>query len=150
MRLWRIASARFPALDGEGARLYGGRWNSIGLPAVYTSRHASLAVLEKLVWTDPEDVPDDFVLYGIDVPDDAPIERLDRALLPADWTESGAAACVRLGDGWLTSARSLALVVQSAVLGVEDNVLLNPRHPMMSLVRVATREPFTFDLRLIE
>jgi RES domain-containing protein len=150
MRLWRIASARFPALDGEGARLYGGRWNSIGLPAVYTSEHASLAVLEKLVWTDPEDVPADLVLYGIDLPDDASIERMDWAPLPADWAESGSAACVRVGDEWLTSARSLALVVPSAVMSMDHNVLLNPRHPMMHRVEVAVREPFAFDLRLLQ
>jgi RES domain-containing protein len=34
------------AFNGEGARLYGGRWNSVGVPMVYASQHQSLAALE--------------------------------------------------------------------------------------------------------
>jgi hypothetical protein len=36
---WRIVKRRYAssAFDGEGARLYGGRWNSPGTPVVYSS-----------------------------------------------------------------------------------------------------------------
>jgi RES domain-containing protein len=37
------------AFDGEGARLYGGRWNSPGRPVVYTAGSLALAALEVLV-----------------------------------------------------------------------------------------------------
>ncbi|MEX2607338.1 MAG: RES family NAD+ phosphorylase, partial [Kiritimatiellia bacterium] len=40
------------AFDGEGARLYGGRWNSKGTRMVYTSAAPSLAILETLVHVD--------------------------------------------------------------------------------------------------
>ena len=149
MRVWRIASARFPVLDGEGARLFGGRWNSIGSPVVYTAEHASLAVLETLVWTDPEDVPDDLLLYEIEVPKDASVDRLNADGLPADWKEAGAAVCVRLGDEWLASMRSLVLLVPSSIMDRDSNVLLNPRHPEARSVRVVRAEPFAFDLRLL-
>ena len=48
---WRLVHARYVvhAFDGEGARLYGGRWNSPGRPAVYTSGSLALAALEVLV-----------------------------------------------------------------------------------------------------
>ena len=48
---WRLVHARYVAhtFDGEGARLYGGRWNSPGRPAVYTVGSLALAALEVLV-----------------------------------------------------------------------------------------------------
>lgn len=116
MRLWRIASGRHDPLDGEGAQRFGGRWNSPRRPAVYTSAHASLAVLEKLVWTDPEDLPDDLRLFEVDLPDDFPPAPLDPARLPSRWTEAGSPACARIGDEWLASGESVALAVPSALL----------------------------------
>jgi RES domain-containing protein len=48
---WRIFKRRYKAsaFTGEGARLFGGRWNSKGIPVVYTSASPSLATLEMLV-----------------------------------------------------------------------------------------------------
>ena len=44
--VWRITSARFAAtaFSGEGARLYGGRWNPKGWEVVYTAQSQSLAL----------------------------------------------------------------------------------------------------------
>ncbi|MBC8006624.1 MAG: RES domain-containing protein, partial [Prolixibacteraceae bacterium] len=36
------------AFSGEGARLYGGRWNRKGVPMVYTAGSQSLAMLKCL------------------------------------------------------------------------------------------------------
>ena len=149
MHVWRIASSRHPLLDGEGARLYGGRWNSPGRPAVYTSAHASLAVLEKLAWTDPEDVPADLELTEIEVPDDIAVEHLDVGRLPVGWAEPGSAACLRAGDEWLSSLRTAALVVPSAVMPVDSNILINPLHTDARRIRVVGTRPFSFDLRLL-
>lgn len=150
MRVWRIASGRYDPLDGEGARRTGGRWNSIGRPVVYTSAHASLAVLEKLVWVDPEDIPDDLQLFEIEVPDDASITTLDHNRLPANWTDPGSPECVEIGDRWLAAGEGLALIVPSAVLREERNVLINPRHPDAAQVRLVDSRPFIFDIRLLQ
>lgn len=149
MRVWRIARGCFDPLDGEGARRVGGRWNSAGRPAVYTSCTASLAVLEVLVWTDPEDVPDDLCLLEIDLPDGTPVECLDPAALPAGWMEPGAPECAAAGDRWLAAGGSLALEVPSALLPEERNLLINPLHPAAAGLRVAESRPFRFDLRLL-
>jgi RES domain-containing protein len=149
MRLWRIASGRYEPLDGEGARRVGGRWNSPGRPVVYTSAHASLAVLEKLVWTDPEDVPDDLLLFEIDLPDDLRVETVRADRLPPDWTGPGSLACAELGDRWLAAGEAVALVVPSAVLPEESNVLVNPLHPDAARIRPVDSRPFTFDVRLL-
>lgn len=149
MFLWRIASARYDPLDGEGARIAGGRWHSPGHPVVYTSTHPALAVLEKLVWTDPEDVPDDLSLFRIELPDDLAPSEPDTGRLPNTWQEVGCLECIALGNGWLTSGASLALFVPSAILPEARNVLLNPRHPAAARLRVVEARPFHFDLRLL-
>ena len=45
---YRIVKRKFvaAAFSGEGARLYGARWNSIGVAVVYTSSAISLTILE--------------------------------------------------------------------------------------------------------
>lgn len=149
MRLWRIASRRYDPLDGEGARLQGGRWNSPGRPVVYAASNVSLAVLETLVWVDPEDIPADLDLFEIEVSGTAVAERIDLSNLPAGWTEAGCPDCTTIGDEWLASNRSAMLIVPSAVVPEEKNVLLNPRHPDAQSARVIKRRPFTFDLRLL-
>jgi RES domain-containing protein len=149
MLLWRIASARYDPLDGEGARIAGGRWHSPGHPVVYTSTHPALAVLEKLVWTDPEDIPDDLSLFRMELPDDLAPDELNTGLLPATWQEVGCLACIALGDEWLTAGTTLALAVPSAVLPEGRNMLLNPRHGDAERVQVVEARPFRFDLRLL-
>ena len=55
LTVWRLVTARFAdrAFSGEGARLYGGRWNRKGVPLVYTAGSQSLAMLEMLVQDEP-------------------------------------------------------------------------------------------------
>jgi RES domain-containing protein len=141
----RLAKAAFTPLDGEGARLFGGRWNSAGRPAIYTAASPSLAVLEVLVHLDlpPELMPDDYRLLGIELPDDAPVERLDDAPVDAD-------ACLAAGDGFLIRGAALILLVPSVVVPQEHNAIVNVRHPAMDRVAVITDEPFRFDPRLVD
>jgi RES domain-containing protein len=49
----------------RGARLYGGRFNPPGIPAVYTSQSIALAVLEIPVHVDKSEVPNDYVVMAI-------------------------------------------------------------------------------------
>ena len=57
MLVWRLALGRYKELDGEGARLYGGRWNSPGTAMVYAATHIALALLEQLVHVSPTRLP---------------------------------------------------------------------------------------------
>ncbi len=56
-------------------------------------------------------------------------------------------------EGWVmpgrTSRESLALLVPSAIIAVEFNVLLNPVHPSYTNVIWSAPEPFRFDQRLL-
>lgn len=150
MLVWRITRAPFQALDGEGARLNGGRWNSEGVAVVYTSTTLALAALEYLVHVDLEDVPEDLVAMRIQIPDGLPAWRVEVANLPADWTEvPDHPACVKLGDAWAKNAITALLHVPSAVIPEEENLLINPRHPDAGRVTVVHTRRFVFDPRLL-
>jgi RES domain-containing protein len=47
LTVWRITTARHvsTAYSGEGARLFGGRWNPKGVPLVYTAESRVLALI---------------------------------------------------------------------------------------------------------
>ena len=150
MRVYRLCAPKHAqsALDGEGARLFGGRWNPRGHAMVYTSEHLSLAVLEVLVHLEPAQLRPARVSIEVDVPD-RDVEVLDPRLLPRQWRGVRAQRAVReLGLAWLKERRSLALKVPSAVIPLEHNVLLNPAHPRHTRLTPNTGEPFSFDPRL--
>ena len=69
MRAWRICRDAYADLTGEGARLWGGRWNSPGRPLVYAADSAALAVLEVRVHLDLnfDLLPADYVLLTLDL-----------------------------------------------------------------------------------
>ncbi|HEU0078456.1 MAG TPA: RES domain-containing protein [Longimicrobiaceae bacterium] len=149
MRLWRIARSAYPALDGEGARIAGGRWNSKGIPIVYTAGSRALAALEVLAWTDPEDVPSDYEMVEIDVPEGASLEVVDPGQLPPDWRKPRNQACRAVGDAWASAGRSAVLQVPSALIPEEPNFLINPRHSEAAGIRRVVSRPFSFDPRLL-
>lgn len=151
MELFRIARARFADdLTGEGARLAGGRWNSIGTAVLYTAETRALAALEYLVHASLRAAPGDLRLLSLQVPNDIKAEEIDRDSLPSDWkTHPPPLVLAAIGTEWLSSNRSLLLRVPSVVVEQEHNVLLNPAHPDFGPVRVSPSEPFTLDGRLL-
>lgn len=117
---------------------------------VYTSSTLSLAALELLVHLDPEDVPDDLVAMTIEVPDDARPRVISRDSLPRDWSRvHDHPACAAIGDAWVAEGSSLLLLVPSAVVPEEWNLLINPGHPRAREVKVRAVRPFSFDPRLV-
>jgi RES domain-containing protein len=151
MRVFRICSSRHPALDGEGARLAGGRWNPRGIPVIYTSASSSLAVLELLVHTDSDLLPGDLAIVEIQVPDALRVEIVDAATLPNDWRAYPAPESLQaIGARWARSKRAVVLAVPSAVNPGELNYLLNPDHPDAARVTLVSSRRFVFDPRLFK
>lgn len=147
-RAWRIVKAKHAAtaFDGEGARRYGGRWNSAGTSVVYTSGSMALAALESLVHLNPP-VVFQFVAIPIDF-DDALVQT--PTALPVDWTEEPPPpATKRVGDLWVKEARSAVLELPSVIIPGEPNYLLNPAHPDFKRIVIGKPEPFSFDPRLL-
>ena len=136
---WRVCRAAFANLSGDGAKLYGGRWNSVGLPIVYFAEHPALAVLEVRVHLDlpPDLLPDDYVLMRAALPDEPP-ETV--ATMPPDPRA--------FGDDWLRSVRTAVLRLPSAILPASNNLLLNPRHMRAREANIVETVPYSFDPRL--
>ncbi len=134
------------ALDGEGARLFGGRWNPPGLPCVYTAGSRALAALEMLVHLTGLSRAMPFRLLTIQVPD---VPASPPVPLPSTWLTTPAGnASQSVGKSWLQSRRSVVLQVPSVIIPEESNLLINPLAPGFESVRVLDDLPFQFDLRL--
>ncbi len=156
MRCYRICDARFRALDGEGARRYGGRWNRPGRAVVYTSASRALAILELLAQVERGDLRRGLLLLTVEVPEVGELKELvvgsrgsRGSRLPRGWDAYPApATCQKMGDDWMERAESLVLAVPSAIVPEERNFLLNPAHPAFACVREAGAREFRFDKRL--
>lgn len=151
MRVWRLLKTRFAstAFDGEGPRLHGGRWNSVGVRVAYASSSSALAVLEVLVNLENPALLPSYSMVVANVPDDL-IEHLVLTLLPAHWSTSPVPPETQaLGDDWVRSGTSLALRVPSAIVVHASNFLVNPEHPDFNRFVVESIDPFTFDPRLL-
>jgi RES domain-containing protein len=136
MIAWRLCRRAHATLDGEGARRFGGRWNSPGRPAVYLADHPALAALEVRVHLDLpfELLPDDYVLMRVSVPDPVTINP--------------AASTTEAGNAWLAQGSSASAQVPSVLVPHAWNLLLNPRHPDAPQAEILAIEPFRFDPRL--
>lgn len=148
---YRIVRAQYAseAFNGEGARLYGGRWNHPGTAVVYTSASVSLCTLEMLVHLRETRVLSGYVLFRVEF-DDRLVARLDRERLPANWRAYPAPqATATIGTDWIRRGESVALETPSAVVDSESNFLLNPAHPDFASLRIEGPLPHSFDPRLV-
>ena len=150
MRFWRICRRRYAAdaAKGEGARLYGGRWNSRGVPMVYASTSLALAAVETFVNLEPNLQPKDLISIEGNIPDGLEISRVDLKTLPANWHETRDESLRRFGDDWIRAGQTAALLVPSAAIRGEWNVLLNLVHGDFSKIRFRKPQPFEFDVRM--
>ena len=150
MKVWRICRAIHAAgaFSGEGARLYGGRWNSQGVRIVYTSSSLALAAVETFVNLEPNLRPDDLVSIEAQIPERLATERLDLYSLPRKWYALRDDSLRTIGDLWIREGKTVALHVPSAAIRGEWNVLLNPQHPDFRKLRIEKPKAFEFDLRM--
>jgi RES domain-containing protein len=155
MRFWRICRRRYAseAASGEGARLYGGRWNSRGVRMVYASTSLALAAVETFVNLEPNLRPADLVSIEGEIPETLEpetleIDRLDPALLPRTWYATRDESLRRFGDEWVKAGKTVGLIVPSAAIRGEWNILLNPAHADFSKITLQEPRVFEFDLRM--
>jgi RES domain-containing protein len=115
-------------MSGEGARLFGARWNPVGVPVIYATASYALGMLEKLVHTAIGKIPGNQACVIINIPDSLPVEQVDIARLPG-WDDASNVVSQAFGARWVLEQRSLAFIVPSVISAYESNVVINPLHP---------------------
>ena len=151
MQVWRLVKTRYAStpFDGEGARLYGARWNSPGNRVAYASGNSALAVLEVLVHMTGGGSLPGYSLVSASLPDSL-VEVIAPAALPGNWDSSPVPPEVQaVGDAWLASAKSLALQVPSDMVRDSYHILINPEHGDFGRLAIISSESFDFDRRLL-
>ena len=146
-----MTTARFAksAFSGEGARLYGGRWNRKGIALVYTSQSQSLAMLEMLVQDDP--LRARYVMMAAHVPKGVAVARIKIVDLPPNWRDVAIHDKRQaIGTKWAIEGKTAILEVPSAVVPSEFNYLLNPLHPDYRRIKIDQPFKVTTDSRLLK
>lgn len=152
MKVYRMCHPkRARDLSGRGAELYGGRWNPVGIPVLYTAANPSLALLEVLVHAQNHLLCQPLCLVTLKLPVNADeVDGPGKEDLPEDWRAHPAPLSLpRLGEKWLRTAEELVWRVPSATHPLEANFLINPRHPKITSVKTLAVETFDPDQRLV-
>ncbi len=148
---YRIVAPRWAhdAISGEGARKFGGRWNSPGRAMTYLGGSRALAALELLVHlTSPLSRAKLFRIIEVKVPIEQ-IANYPLNVLPEGWRESPVSSMTTdIGDEWLDVCGQLAMRVPSVLIPEETNIILNPNHPEFNNVICGEVLDFRFDKRL--
>ncbi|WP_347903120.1 RES family NAD+ phosphorylase [Pseudomonas purpurea] len=152
MRAWRIAKARRAKdLSGMGAAIEGGRWNDVDVAAVYMGLTPAICALETFVHaTRMPDYPVKITCF--ELPDEPELYlKPTPQSLPEGWD---ARPCDRpsmdFGTAWLNGLEQLGLMVPSVILPLELNLVVNPRHPAVSRIKVLEVYDFSYDPRMFD
>ena len=146
----RLCSSQHAVLNGRGGLFASGRWHNKGHPVVYCASSLSLAIAERLVYEEHDLAPDHLVRIEVTLSAGLFVQQLEPTDLPEDWRAYPHLASTRkIGADWLRGHSSEALVVPSAVVPEESNVILNPLHPdFAKYVEVKKVTPYSIDTRL--
>ena len=152
MRVWRIVHEDYAttAFDGEGARITGGRWNSEGIPMVYTAGTLSLTLLEIVVHLEIKNALKHFKAIPVTF-NESLVESVPMDALPLTWNSTPPSFITKtIGDKWIHQSTSAVLCVPSAVVPTEKNYLLNPLHPDFKKIKFGEQVDLPTDPRILE
>ena len=153
MELYRITQESYSNdLSGDGSRIFGGRWNSEGRYALYTSANRSLALLETLAHIPAKLFRNKkYILVTVFLPDKASLKFIEEKDLPNNWDALDIQHVTqKIGDNFLEEQKGLLLRVPSVLMPEEFNYIINPLHPAMKQVKVIYQREIRFNDRLIK
>ncbi|GGI29211.1 RES family NAD+ phosphorylase [Pedobacter mendelii] len=150
MVLYRISNCLHAKdYSGTGAKLFGGRWNSVGTPLHYMASTRALAALEVLVNKNSMINCTNLCLTVFELPEKS-IKMLGITDLPENWKNYPAPLSLsKLGDNFVKENDFLLLKVPSSVIDDEFNFLMNVNHPLADKIKIIEVKNFNFDSRLL-
>lgn len=129
--------------------MHGGRWNRIGDPMLYFSQNLSLSLLEIIVHVEYAELPMDYSYLEAEIPDSSLKKTQSIQFIQPNWRTEGAVQELQLiGSNWLKKEEGLTMQVPSAILPQENNILINPKHKDIHLLKVIKIEKLELDPRL--
>lgn len=152
MEAYRLSREMYASiLSGKGAAIKGARWNSIGMEMIYTASNRSLAMAEVAVHFTLATLPSDYMMIIIFIPDDISLLKLNTSDLPKDWnTFPHPSSTQTIGDNFIIENKYCVLQIPSVVTRGDFNLLINPRHPDFSKIKIVGAEKFPFDKRIFK
>lgn len=149
MFLYRISNCLHAKdISGTGARLFGGRWNSIGVPLHYMAASRALAALEVLANKNSMTHSKTLCLTVFDIESDL-VKSLNITDLPKDWKDCPSpSSLAQIGDEFVKQNDFLLLKVPSVLIEDEFNFLMNVNHTLAKKINILEVKPFSFDDRL--
>jgi len=143
---YRVVKAKHldSAFDGEGARLYGGRWNNKGVPLVYTSNSLALCSLEIFIHLPSYKLLAEYIYITATFDS----ELLTKVFLIDGWDARPVSKIAQtIGDQWINECQSAVLKVPSVLMPDGYNYLINNKHPDFNDIKIGKPLPLQFDTR---
>lgn len=149
MLVYRIGKEQFSKdLSGEGAKLFGGRWNRIGIPCIYTSQSRALALLEYTVNVGVDFIPPSLCFTVFEI-EDSLIEAFTFEQIPTNWKSVPTSSTTKnFGSDKLQNSSYPILRFPSVVIPSEFNYILNPKFLDKNFLKIISIEPYEFDFRI--
>ncbi|MEO5967851.1 MAG: RES family NAD+ phosphorylase [Ferruginibacter sp.] len=149
MIVYRLGTTKYAEdIKGEGARIFGGRWNNKMISCLYTSERRALAILEYTVNVNIDNIPRPLSITSIEIPD-RPIKILAEADLPGNWKYSPAPSSTKkLGSKLLMDAEFSIIRIPSTIIPYEFNYLLNPLQRDSKKFKVIDISDFVYEVRI--
>ncbi len=136
-------------LSGKGAEMAGGRWNSKGIPILYTAENRALCTAELAVHLPLGIMPKNYFLIQIEIPKNTAMLKIPLNKLPKDWnTFPHPVSTKEIGDRFVKQNKCLVMKAPSAIIHGEYNYLINPGHKHFRKVKILNVESYEFDRRL--
>lgn len=149
MKIYRVGWSKYASdLTGEGAKLFGGRWNHKTIPCIYTSESRALALLEYTVNVNIEEIPRALSITTFEITSKG-IKIIKESDLPGNWTHSPAPSATKdFGTHLLKTSSSAIIKLPSSVINEEFNYLLNPLHAESKYFKIIEIKDFIYDVRI--
>ncbi len=149
MIVYRVGKKQYSTdLLGEGARLFGGRWNFAGRACLYTSESRALALLEFSVNLNALEIPNLLCFTVIEIPEDN-IYEVKLNELPDGWNTFPVTSLTQFfGTNLFLNSNKSIIKIPSAIIANEWNYILNPNHINSNKNKIIAIEDFVYDSRI--